>query len=57
MMVDARASLHTRDSLEHQQRTEKSRGFFAVDRGAFRSHRSDAVSVPEMSSTVGDPVP
>jgi hypothetical protein len=36
MMVDARASLHTRDSLEHQQRTEKSRGFFAVDRGAFR---------------------
>ncbi len=36
MMIDARASLHTRDSLEQEKRTVKSRGFFAVDRGAFR---------------------
>jgi hypothetical protein len=36
MMMDARASLHARDLLEHEKRTAKSHGFFAVDRSAFR---------------------
>jgi hypothetical protein len=36
MMMDARASLRARDSLEQEKRTAKSDGFFAVDRGAFR---------------------